>query len=363
MASLIDSALGVTSVVGSILSSVESAVSVTVGDVDTDTDTTTATTTHTPASASLTDSTFSTSAETGAASTPGASSTQAESGAPPSSTPSEPATYYIQKYGLSTGAKAGIAIGAVALFIMILVAVLLVRRRRYQKRSYRLGSVVPGPPVRDVGDEAPSPVMERLHVPPVAEMYSPVIERLNPPPYSETGQHELSSTGQAEHQGLSYLRQNPELHGTSLSRNEGGYPSQQEVGVTRSRQHSAELQVGKLAFVRRQISGSELMRLFHRDRYRNTTHISVRQSWIRRIDDRTRVITQHQQDFLVPFLHIILSVTSAAATCHGSMSLPATINVEHARFPSQTSKAKQYTISPLLYHRSSAPSGFLQIGE
>ncbi|KIW62041.1 hypothetical protein PV05_02094 [Exophiala xenobiotica] len=254
MASLIDSALAVTSVVGSILSSVESAVSVTVGDTDTDTDATTATATPTPtpASASLADSTFRTSAETGAASITGASSTQTESGAPPSSTPSEPAAYYIQKYGLSAGAKAGIAIGAVILFIMIFVAVLLVRRRRQQKRSYRLGSGVPGPPFRHLGDEAPPPVLERVHVPPVTEIYSPDTERLYPPPYSERSQQELSATRQAEHQDLSYPRQNSELHGTSLSRNERGYSSEQEVGVTRNCQHSAELQVGKLAFGRRQ---------------------------------------------------------------------------------------------------------------
>jgi hypothetical protein len=173
--------------------------------------------------------------------TTSASSTQTEPSAP-SSSPSEPATYYIQKYGLSAGAKAGIAIGAVIIFIMIFVAVLLIRRRRHQKRSYRLDSGAPTPPLRDVGDEAPVPVVERAHMSPVTEMYSPVTERLNPPPYSERG-YEPSSPGQVEHQDMSGPHLTPEIHGTSLPRPEGGYPSEHELGVTRSRQHSAELQV------------------------------------------------------------------------------------------------------------------------
>ncbi|KAK5194888.1 hypothetical protein LTR99_009941 [Exophiala xenobiotica] len=247
MASIIDS---VTSGVNSILSSL------TADDTDTDPATATTTPTSTPASASLTDSTFRTSAGTGLALTTSASSTQTEPSSP-SSSPSEPATYYIQKYGLSAGAKAGIAIGAVIIFIMIFVAVLLIRRRRHQKRSYRLDSGVPTPPLRDVGDEAPVPVVERAHMSPVTEMYSPVIERLNPPPYSERGFQEPSPPGQVEHQDLSGLHLPPEIHGTSVPRPEGGYPSEHELGVTRSGQHSAELQ-GSRPKRKAQIRAAEL---------------------------------------------------------------------------------------------------------
>ncbi|KAK5552481.1 hypothetical protein LTR46_009528 [Exophiala xenobiotica] len=242
MASIIDS---VTSGVNSILSSL------TADDTDTDPATATTTPTSTPASASLTDSTFR---------TPGVDH---ERKFDPDRTQfavilsQRPATYYIQKYGLSAGAKAGIANGAVIIFIMIFVAVLLIRRRRHQKRSYRLDSGVPTPPLRDVGDEAPVPVVERAHMSPVTEMYSPVIERLNPPPYSERGFQEPSPPGQVEHQDLSGLHLPPEIHGTSVPRPEGGYPSEHELGVTRSGQHSAELQ-GSRPKRKAQIRAAEL---------------------------------------------------------------------------------------------------------